>query len=157
MVNATDYTIQILEKNKHNLKCVLALEDFCFSKDKTSQQTYTKLFNRQNTTIFGVHYKGDLIGSAITISRTGGDYRLYSLGVMPSHRDVGVGNALLDAVERWCVHQKATLLQFETRSDNMNAMIFYKQRGYRIFGTYKNFYEEGAAAVRLVKKLKAVT
>lgn len=153
MNNLNDYMIEIVHKSKHNLQCIIALEDFCFTRDKTTPQGYQKLFRKKNTVIFGVRFKDELIASAVLI-RNVGAYRLYSLGVLPAHREIGVGNALLETIEKYCAKRQVTRLLLETRSDNLNALILYKSRGYRIFGTYEHFYEDGGHAIRLTKKFK---
>jgi ribosomal protein S18 acetylase RimI-like enzyme len=45
-------------------------------------------------------------------------------------------------------------IRLEVRKDNHRAIKFYEKNGYESFGEYKNFYEDGADALRMRKMLK---
>jgi ribosomal protein S18 acetylase RimI-like enzyme len=44
-------------------------------------------------------------------------------------------------------------LRLEVRYDNASAIALYEKMGYRQFGQYERYYEDGAAALRFEKRL----
>jgi GNAT superfamily N-acetyltransferase len=68
---------------------------------------------------------------------------LVALAVAAAHQGLGVGSALVDAVERWATAKGAVDIVVNSGSHRGEAHLFYKRQGYRITG------------VRLVKPLEA--
>lgn len=79
--------------------------------------------------------------------------RLYSLAVGVDARGLGLGDALLAACEDASRHRDCTRLRLEVRRDNAAALRLYQYRGYRLFATRLNYYEDGEDALRLERSL----
>jgi ribosomal protein S18 acetylase RimI-like enzyme len=80
--------------------------------------------------------------------------RLYSIAVDHAARGRGIGEALLRAVERGARARGCTRVRLEVRQDNPGAIALYEKLGYRRFGAYARFYEDGADAWRYEKPLR---
>jgi ribosomal protein S18 acetylase RimI-like enzyme len=95
-----------------------------------------------------------LLGKAIVFFRRNTDIaRLYSIAVGHEARGRGLGEALLGAVERAARASGRRRLRLEVRQDNAGAIRLYERLGYRCFGAYAGFYEDGADAWRYEKHL----
>ena len=57
------------------------------------------------------------------------------------------------AAEAYCLKQRCVSLRLEVRKDNAPAIALYEARGYRPFGEYPDYYADGAAALRMEKRL----
>ena len=55
---------------------------------------------------------------------------IHNLYVRPSHRDQGVGAALLDAAESALAEEGADVVALEAMADNEAAIRFYRRHGY---------------------------
>lgn len=60
---------------------------------------------------------------------------------------IGIGTALLDAVEDRARQAHCTRLSITTTNDNLNALRFYQKRGFLLVAVYRN-------AVDVARKLK---
>jgi [ribosomal protein S18]-alanine N-acetyltransferase len=99
---------------------------------------------------------GELVGYALVIRRKGGrTARLYSIAVNPLRAGRGVGRALLAAVQTHAIEQGCEMLRLEVREDNRRAIALYERLGYRRFGRHDDYYDDGAAALRMEKQLIA--
>ena len=81
--------------------------------------------------------------------------RLYSIAVDPGRARRGVGRALVEAAQTYALEQGRQALRLEVREDNHPAVTLYERLGYRRFGWHDDFYADGAAALRLEKRLVA--
>ena len=57
------------------------------------------------------------------------------------------------AAESYAARRGCRALRLEVRKDNSAAIALYQERGFRPFGEYPDYYEDGAAASRLEKRL----
>jgi len=82
--------------------------------------------------------------------------RIYSLAVAPKWRGRGIANALLGLAERRARARGCDRLSLEVRTDNEIALGLYRRAGFARLHTVRNYYEDGAAALRLEKYLPAI-
>lgn len=80
--------------------------------------------------------------------------RLFSIAVVPEARK-GAGRALLAACESGAMRRGCTAMRLECREDNFRALELYESAGYIRFARVKDYYEDGAPALRLEKALGA--
>jgi len=67
---------------------------------------------------------------------------LYDLRVMPSHRRVGIGRALLEHAIQWAKQQGITTrMSIETQNTNVSACRFYAAMGAKLGDIDRNAYE----------------
>ena len=139
-----------------DLDALIALERHAFTTDHLSPRQYRRHINNANACVLAAVDATGLLGKAVVFFRRGSDIaRLYSIAVAQSARGRGVGQALLVAAERAARTHGSRRLRLEVRQDNASAIRLYERLGYRRFGAYAKFYEDGADAWRYEKGLRA--
>ncbi|MGH9451539.1 MAG: GNAT family N-acetyltransferase [Terriglobia bacterium] len=78
---------------------------------------------------------------------------IITIDVTEEARRRGVGSALMDAAEEWAERQGAKQLALETAEDNHAAQSFYANRGYAKVDKLEGYYDNGAAAWVMIKRL----
>jgi ribosomal-protein-alanine N-acetyltransferase len=128
-----------------------------FPTDRLRRRNLRHLLHRGNAALFVVDCAGTAVADAIVLFRRSCPRaRLYSLVVEPSHRRRGLAAVLLDAAEHAARKRGCTALLLEVRPDNPDARLLYTQRGYASAGSIPGFYEDGTAALRLIKPLARI-
>jgi ribosomal-protein-alanine N-acetyltransferase len=139
-----------------DVPALAALEQRCFAGDRMNARQYRRHVSSPRAVVLVARRGGVLVGSAVAFLRRGSDVvRLYSIAVDPAARGVGLGAALLAAVERRARRRGARRLRLEVRQDNPTAMALYETRGYRRIGARAGYYEDGADAWRYERVLEA--
>jgi len=148
----TDYRIR--RATPADLEALLALERQAFTTDHLSRRQYRHHIGSESARVLVAVDSSGLLGKAVLFLRSNTDIaRLYSLAVAHTARGRGVGEALVRAVERAAQAHGCTRLRLEVRQDNAGAIRLYERLGYRRFGAYPGFYEDGADAWRYEKPL----
>lgn len=78
---------------------------------------------------------------------------IVTLDVIEQARRRGVGGALMDAAEDWARIQGCRVISLETAEDNRAAQAFYRKRGYEKTDIVENYYENGASAWVMTKRI----
>ena len=147
--------IAIRFAGQSDLDALDRLERAAFTGDRVSRRSLRSFIARGDRLLVAVDADG-LAGYALATWRKGGRAaRLYSIAVDPLKAGRGVGRALLAAVETLAVEQGCEVLRLEVKEENRRAIALYERLGYRRFGRYEDYYEDGAAALRLQKRLIA--
>lgn len=86
---------------------------------------------------------GRLVGFATTIEvpaslRLAHFWQIRDLFVLPAHRGLGVGHALLASVRAAAVESGAVRLTVQTESDNVAALRLYADDGYALINGYSH-------------------
>ncbi|MGO4872407.1 MAG: GNAT family N-acetyltransferase [Roseiarcus sp.] len=137
-----------------DLEAIQALEFAAFPGDRLSRRSLRAFLGARHRPLIVAKFGETLAGYALIAVRKGGKTaRLYSLAVDPKQGRRGVGRALLQACERYARAHDRCALRLEVRYDNASAIALYEKMGYRQFGQYERYYEDGAAALRLEKRL----
>ncbi|NRR30628.1 GNAT family N-acetyltransferase [Oxalobacteraceae bacterium] len=79
--------------------------------------------------------------------------RVYTIATDAAYRGMGVAAALVTAAEAEALARGCTRLRLEIRPDNQASQALFHACGYRVFGSYADYYEDGADALRLEKPL----
>jgi len=79
---------------------------------------------------------------------------VYTLDVKRKFRRMGIGSALLEALERIFITKGVERCRLEVRLDNTAAKGLYFKHGYRPEKIFKDYYGPGLDALGLEKKLK---
>jgi len=90
---------------------------------------------------FAAEDKGQFVGFAITMEvpaslRLGHFWQIRDLFVLPKHRRVGVGRALLASVRAAAIASGALRLVLQTEEDNDAALRLYTDSGYTLINGY---------------------
>ncbi len=78
---------------------------------------------------------------------------IYSIAVAARFARRGVGLALLQACEKYARQQGRAVLRLEVRYDNRAAISLYEKSDFRQFGEHRDYYADGATALRYEKVL----
>jgi ribosomal protein S18 acetylase RimI-like enzyme len=137
-----------------DLDALVDLENRCFTGDRMSRRSYARALRNPRATLLVATREGELVAAATLFRRTRSRIaRLYSVAVAPSARGLGLGTAMLAAVERTAVRQGLTSLRLEVSLHNKAAIDLYRKNRYGIIGRFKQYYEDGSDALRLEKPL----
>lgn len=133
---------------------MVALEERSFASDRLSRRSFRHLLTKGHAETFLVEVEGQPAGYALVLLNRGTALaRLYSIAVDPAFRRRGLGRLLLDEAEERARAAGAVELRLEVRPDNAAAIASYGRQGFRPFGTYSDFYEDHADAIRMAKRL----
>ena len=132
-----------------------ALENTVFPGDRLSRRSLRYYVSAPTATTLVLAEDSDgVVGDAIVAyRRTSPTARLYSLAVRGDRSGQGLGRKLLAACEAAAASHGKQFLVLEVRDDNASAICLYKKAGYEQFGTYEDYYEDGATAIRFRKAL----
>lgn len=137
-----------------DLDAIEALEIAAFPGDRLSRRSLRGFLRAPHRPLLVVKFGDAIAGYALIVLRKGAkSARLYSLAVDPAQARRGVGRALLQACERYARAHDRDVLRLEVRYDNASAIALYESMGYRPFGRYESYYDDGALALRLEKRL----
>jgi len=139
-----------------DLDALVALERAAFTTDHLSPRQYRTHLRSSSAIVLAAVDAPRLLGKAVVFFRRNSDIaRLYSIAVADAARGRGIGEALLKAAETAARRHGAQRMRLEVRQDNGAAIRLYERLGYRRFGRYDAFYEDGADAWRYEKGLRA--
>jgi len=137
-----------------DLDRLVVLENRSFDSDRLSRRSFRHIIKKGRAITLVEEGGGQLRGYAMVLYRAGVSLaRLYSIAVDPASRNAGVGRALLDAAEERAISLDCVYMRLELRPDNPSAIALYTRAGYRMFGTYDDYYEDHAGALRYEKLL----
>ncbi|MDE2085224.1 MAG: GNAT family N-acetyltransferase [Xanthomonadaceae bacterium] len=141
-----------------DLPALVALEQRAFTTDHLSPRQYRHHLNNPGALVLAAVDRTGLLGKAVVLFRKGsGIARLYSIAVDHGARGRGIAKALLRAVERGARARGCARLRLEVSQVNPGAIALYEKLGYRRFGAFVAFYEDGADAWRYEKSLRKAT
>jgi ribosomal protein S18 acetylase RimI-like enzyme len=147
-------TYRIRRATPGDLDALVALERRAFTTDHLSRRQYRHHIGSDSARVLAAVDASGLLGKAVVFFRRNSDAaRLYSIAVGHEARGRGLGEALLAAAERAARANGCRRLRLEVRQDNAGAIRLYERLGYRCFGAYPGFYEDGADAWRYEKSL----
>lgn len=141
---------------RSDLDAVEQLEGSAFSSDQLSRRSLRYYISAPTACFLVLEHEGKIVGDAIVAFRRGSRVaRLYSIAVAPGLAGQGLGRSLLAACEAAACERGSTMLRLEVRSDNGAARRLYERAGYRRFGAYDDYYEDGALAERYERDLRS--
>ena len=98
--------------------------------------------------------EGVIVGFAmLTIAEL--DAHLLLLAVEHQHRRMGVGRALVSAMENLGRAAGSNDVRLEVRAENRAAVQFYEQLGYRSTGLVPAYYDRGESAIAMRRSIGA--
>lgn len=121
--------------------------------------SWPERFDMSAWALFAAFAEGSRVGGAAVILRSeeialldGRDdiALLWDIRVAPEARGLGVGTALLDAVEAWAVDQGARWLKVETQNVNVPACRFYARHGFRLSEADADAYADFPQETQLI-------
>lgn len=133
-----------------DLNALRHLEKVCFPKDAWPLLDLIAVLSYPNITRLKAVENGKMVGFVA------GDPRprehmgwIATLGVLPSYRRRGIGEALLNACETGMGQPRVRL---SVRAENNEAIRMYNKHGYQTVDIWHNYYNDGGAAIIMEKQ-----
>ena len=137
-----------------DLDALLELEHRVFATDRLSRRSLRHLLHAPTAEVLVAEADGRFAGTAIVLFRAGSRLaRLYSIAVAPHMGGRGIASLLLDAAEDRARTRKCRAIRLEVHETNHRAISRYHKSGYREFGRYPTYYEDGGDALRFEKPI----
>jgi len=125
-----------------------------FPGDRLSRRSFRHLLTRANADILIRDADGTIGGNIVLLYRRNSRLaRIYSLIVHPSRRRQGIAKALIEGAVKVATNRGCDKLALEVRADNLEAQHLYQSLGFIRTRRIAGYYEDGAPAIRLEKKL----
>ncbi|PNG25861.1 GNAT family N-acetyltransferase [Methylocella silvestris] len=139
-----------------DLAAIERIENAVFEGDRLTRRSLRYFLTAKRSLMLTLATQDEVVGYSLVGLRKGSlKARLYSIALDPKQHGRGLGRMLLRASERAAEAHGARFLRLEVRTDNKSAIALYEKNGYRIFGRYEDYYEDGGEAIRLEKPLEA--
>lgn len=90
---------------------------------------------------------GFISGSIISSDRV----TIMLFAVDNEYRGMGIGDRLFEEFRMNTIMSGKRYIQLEVRDSNVNAISFYRKRGFTEIELIENFYNDGGNAVRMVR------
>jgi ribosomal protein S18 acetylase RimI-like enzyme len=152
-------SVQLRPASLQDLPALVALENQTFSEDRISRRQFRWMLKRGHCALITASTETiGLVGYVLVLFHRGTSLgRIYSLAVDDRMRGQGIARQLMQAAEQAALEHDCLALRLEVRTDNHSAIQLYEKLGYRQFGLYEDYYEDHAPALRLQKRLLALT
>ncbi|WP_167089159.1 GNAT family N-acetyltransferase [Massilia frigida] len=147
-------TAMIRSASMEDLDTRAAIEEASFAGDRVSRRSFRHLLSQGNSVTLVDAAAGEIRGYLTLLFRANtARARVYTIATAAAWKGCGVAAALVRAAEQAALGRGCTALYLEVRKDNVASIGLFTTRGYRVFGQYEEYYEDGMAAWRLEKIL----
>ena len=133
---------------------LIVLETSAFTGDRLSPRSLRRHISSPSTDMVVITLDGAIVAYALNFYRKGSAIaRLYSIAVEDAHRGKGLSARLTSDLAARARRRGCDRLRLEVRTDNTSAIRTYERQGFAVFGSIPDYYEDGAAALRMEKTL----
>jgi len=137
-----------------DLPAIEALEAL-FPVDRMSRRNLRWALTRANATFIVAVIDRRIIGYGLNFYRRNTRQgHVYSIITHPDHRQQGIADQLLTALEKDARQRGCTGMQLEVQTSNRPAIAFYHKRGYKDCGLKPGYYDNGSDALKMGKALQ---
>jgi len=137
-----------------DLDALTAIEQAVFDTEILSRRSFRRFVNARGATLIVAEADGKIAGYVLALYPPRAKHaRLYSIAVAPHAGRRGVGTKLLTAAEVAARRRGRRAMRLEVHEHNGRAIARYEKAGYRLFGRYRHYYDNGGDALRFVKPL----
>lgn len=146
--------IKISEATLDDVKALTDIEKTIFQYDVISKKQVRHLIKSETAIVVKAALHNTMIVGYLVLLRRRNSkvLRIYSLGVLPDYRNLGVGKQLLQKAEEWCDSLGCECVQLEIQVQNKPALLFYLASGYSLYGRKDEYYTDGSTALLLRKQ-----
>jgi ribosomal-protein-alanine acetyltransferase len=139
-----------------NLFRLTEIENQSFGPEAFSKQEIAYLLTDYNDIVLIARWESEIVG--FIIGRIGMDREVWylhilTLDVLPDYRGKGIGQSLINEIERISREQGVQESRLEVREDNVAALNLYRKLGYGKMGLLEGYYGN-AHGLYLKKVLK---
>jgi len=145
--------MRVRRADEKDLAMILSTEKLCFSPEMAfSEQMLSFLLQRGIALVAEVESVG-IVGFIMgVVSGIWG--KAVTLDVHPLYRRMGIGRALMDALEREFENSGARASQLEVSFENEAALALYSELGYQKAKRLEGYYGPGKDAALMWKRLE---
>lgn len=144
--------LDISKASPNDLPTLVELERTIFNYDLISPRQMRYLLQSPSAVVCKAVFCKTVVGYMVVLTRRNSTVgRLYSIGVRPEARALGIGRSLLHHAESITAHRGCNRVHLEVHAANESALRFYQHAGYSLFEQKENYYSDGALALRLRK------
>jgi len=137
-----------------DIPALLGIENSSFPGDRISRRSFRYLLTQGHAVTLLDMQDDQLRGYVTVLLRKNNSLaRVYSIATHPAYLGQGVAAGLLMAAEQAALLHNCVTMRLEVRKDNQASLHLFQSRGYRVFGEYCAYYEDGEDALRLEKSL----
>ena len=133
------YETVILQVGKEQISALAELERECFSHPWSEKSIADSM---DNGTLFFAAKLGEKIVGYVGISAILDEGYITNIAVTETHRQKGIGTALLERVFRLAKDKKLSFVSLKVRQSNQNAIRLYSALGFGQEGLRKGFYTD---------------
>ena len=131
------------------------IEMKCFETEAFTKQQIAYLITDSNSVILVSRVKGEIVGfiiGKIYMDKKTSAGQILTIDVSPKHRRKGIGQRLLQEIEKTFKDKGVKICYLEVRENNFVALSLYQKLGYKKVGRLENYYGN-AHGIRLRKAL----
>lgn len=153
-MNKSSVLYQIQPSDMKDLRSMLELEQVCFSKSEMwTFLDYIGLLSLPEIIKLKAVVDDSMVGFiALEDKKRSSMAQVMTLAVHPEFRKQGIGSELLREAESQV--EFASSIELVARVDNFTAINLYEKLGYQKENILSNYYRDGVAGQRMVKKVK---
>ncbi len=138
-----------------DISSLVELEKRCFRGDALDRRAFRRLATRAHALTLVAEIDSSIVAYVTLLFRkTTSIARLYSIAVESSYRKAGIARKLIYEAEKYALANHAIVMRLEIRTDNHASLNLFHSLGYRDFGRYLSYYDDGQNAIRLQKHLR---
>lgn len=137
-----------------DVETLAAIEEASFSGDRVSRRSFRHLLSRGKSLTLIDTLAGETRGYLTLLFRAKtARARVYTIATAAAWKGRGVAAGLVRAAEQAARARGCTAVYLEVRKDNVASIGLFTTSGYRVFGEYEAYYEDGMDAWRMEKAL----
>jgi ribosomal-protein-alanine N-acetyltransferase len=148
-------TLTVQDASVKSLERLYQIEKECFVEEAFTKKQISLLLTDYNSVSFMAKENEEIVGFIVAMIYPDGkniNSHILTIDVSPSHRRRGVGQMLLQEMEKIFIQKGVKVCLLEVKEDNMAAISLYHKLGYEEIGRLENYYGK-ANGIYLRKKL----
>jgi ribosomal protein S18 acetylase RimI-like enzyme len=144
----------IRHASPNDIDRLVELEQQCFQTDRISRKSFARFLKKGHCSILVDCLADTIRGYVLVLYKRGTSLsRLYSIAVDYHFRKQGVAENLVAAAEHEAIAHDTISMRLEIRQDNIASIRLFEKLGYKAFGEFAEYYEDGMKALRYEKFL----
>lgn len=152
MNNSDDFLLMPACMN--DVEQLAQIERELFHTDLCSKRSFRYLIKYATVIVLKHRADNRIYGYVTLLTRKNSrKMRIYSLGIVASVRQRGIGTKIMSFIERLAANRERTVLTLEVSDQNGAGLAFYAKNGFRQSGFKFEYYEDGGHAILMQKKV----
>ena len=135
--------LRIEKASIEHLDRLYEIEMKCFEREAFKKQQIAYMLTDSSSVSLVSRVKGQIVGFVIgktCMDKKSATGRILTIDVSPDHRRKGIGQRLLQEIEKTFKDKGVKICFLEAREDNIAALNLYQKFGYKKVGRLKNYY-----------------